>query len=102
MVEQNNGREPIYFSDGVLFIPQYSGFGRQNRYERMISDYTEHIAASGRKIKFTAHNLDSDARKKNMAYDNHAYDFITGLFVPDKKYEAKRVFNENTAEGITK
>ena len=36
-VQQENGREPIYYTpDRTLHIPQYSGFGRRRRYEEMI------------------------------------------------------------------
>lgn len=102
-VVQKNGREPLFYSNGTLFIPQYSGFGRRRRYESMINAY---IKASEREISFdgfklinTEHgisfkslDLDEDPRKTNHAYDNFAYDFVTGLFVPDEKYVNKKVF----------
>lgn len=98
-VQQENGREPIYFNNGILFIPQYSGFGRRTRYEEMIKSY---IYASQRDIKFESKELNDDERKTNIEYDNLAYDFVTGLFVPDEKYENRRVFEGREINDITK
>lgn len=72
-VAQENGREPIFFHDGTLFIPQYSGFGRRQRYEDMIEAY---IKASGRDITFTSHERWSNPRQTGIWYGNFAYDFI--------------------------
>jgi hypothetical protein len=114
-VIQANGREPLYFQQatGTLFIPQYSGYGRARRYQRMIEEY---IRASGR------NNPDSDSnpgkgisfeicdarnehgrrdpRETNINYDNFAYDFTVGLFVPDKKHEEKRIFSTQDVGSI--
>ena len=97
-VRQENGREPIYFMEDILFIPQYSGFGRRKRYETMIKAYLE---ASGRDIKFESHELEDEQRKTNIEYDNFAYDFVVGLFVPEEKYEDRRVFEGAEAGDIT-
>jgi hypothetical protein len=91
-VKQTNEREPVYFKDGVLFIPQYSGFGRRKRYEAMIKAYLE---ASKRDIKFKSCELEGDQRKTNIEYDNFAYDFVAGLFLPEEKYEDRKVFDSD-------
>jgi hypothetical protein len=110
-VIQANGREPLYFQQatGTLFIPQYSGYGRARRYQRMIEEY---IRASGRDNKNSANNLsfeicdarnehgERDPRETNINYDNFAYDFTVGLFVPDKKYEEKRIFSTQDVGSI--
>jgi hypothetical protein len=98
-LEQPNGREPMYHSGNTLFIPQYSGFARAHRYKFMIDAY---IDTSGRNIIFRTFNLDNSARKKNNAYDNNAYDFVVGMFVPDGSYEDRRVFKNNDIKDITK
>ena len=82
-VLQQNPKEPIYHTAQTLHIPQYSGFGRRRRYEAMIRRY---IDASGRSMDFTSLDLDNNERKTNVQYDNFAYDFTMGLFVPEEKY----------------
>jgi len=96
-VLQENSREPIYFRDGRLFIPQYSGFGRRKRYESMIKAYLQVI---GEDIGFKSCELEGDERKTNIEYDNLAYDFVVGLFVPEDKYEDRRVF-DTEIQGVT-
>ncbi len=95
-VNQENGREPIYLtSNGALHIPQYSGFGRRKRYEEMIRAY---LNVSKRPMEFTSLEVGEEERRTNIAYDNFAYDFVTGLFVPDKKY--RRVLNIHDIRNI--
>lgn len=93
LIDQKNSREPLYFQEGTLYIPQYSGHGRARRYQRMIEDY---LRASGRNITFrTCDAKDEhgkhDPRQTNLNYDNFAYDFTVGLFLPEK-YGQNRVF----------
>ena len=97
-VLQENSREPIYFRDGRLFIPQYSGFGRRKRYESMIKAYLQVI---GEDIGFKSCELEGDERKTNIEYDNLAYDFVVGLFVPEEKYKDRQAFSSDIEE-ITK
>ena len=66
-VEQKNGREPVFFQNGVLHIPQFSGFGRRMRYEELIEAY---ITASDREINFRSLEVEGRARKTNHAFDN--------------------------------
>ena len=40
-------------------------------------------------------------RQKNIDYDNFAYDFTVGLFVPTEKYEDRRVFDAHDIKDIT-
>ena len=56
-VYQSNYREPLYFQEGTLLIPQYSGQGRARRYQRMIEEY---IRASGRDISFEICNAKNE------------------------------------------
>ncbi|MBI4453674.1 hypothetical protein HY636_03445 [Candidatus Woesearchaeota archaeon] len=101
-VQQTNGREPIYFVDGTLFIPQFSGFGRSIRYERMIEAYIQAISQrDGRKILFEAHDLENDSRKTDQSYSNNAYDFVAGMFMPHGRYEDRRVFAGDDIKDIT-
>jgi hypothetical protein len=97
-IKQSNAREPMFYDRGTLLIPQYSGFGRRERYEAMIKAYIE---ASGREIEFASCELNGDARKTNIEYDNFAYDFVVGLFVPDDKYEDRRVCSGFDIKDIT-
>ncbi|MBR9691783.1 hypothetical protein GOV06_03265 [Candidatus Woesearchaeota archaeon] len=78
-VEQENGREPIFFKEGTLYIPQYSGFGRGTRYEEMIKAYIE---ASGKNIKFTERFPEDDTRKTYL-YSYFAYDLVKRLFLKE-------------------
>ncbi|MFH0798153.1 MAG: hypothetical protein V1906_01950 [Candidatus Woesearchaeota archaeon] len=96
-VKQPNGREPIYFQDRTLFVPQFSGFGRAMRYEKMIEAY---ISDCRPDIKFEAHDLDDNPRKTDQSYSNNAYDFVVGMFVPETKYEARRVFPKHDVKNI--
>ncbi|MBT3406274.1 hypothetical protein HN419_03835 [Candidatus Woesearchaeota archaeon] len=99
VVNQRNGREPILFHSGVLFIPQYSGFGRRERYEEMIEAF---VQISGKDIKFESKERKDDPRETNVAFDNLAYDFTMGLFVPSERYDAWRIFPEHDIGEIRK
>ncbi|HLD07366.1 MAG TPA: hypothetical protein VJC16_07605 [Candidatus Nanoarchaeia archaeon] len=88
-VRQRNPREPIYRAGNTLFIPQFSGFGRRQRYEEMIGAYRE---AAGHHLDFASMELQDDPRRTDQSYENNAYDFVAGLFVPDSSYEGRRVF----------
>lgn len=115
-VQQSNNREPIYFVDGngtvdgtgalgtkgTLFIPQFSGFGRAIRYERMIEAYKDAVLQrDGKDITFEVHDLEKDSRKTDQAYSNNAYDFVAGMFVPNGRYEDRRVFAGDDISDIT-
>ena len=97
-IVQENSREPIFFHEGTLLIPQYSGFGRAKRYQRLVEAYTEE---SGRDIEFVIKDKKDKARKTIIAYDNDAYDFVKGMFIPEPKYEEWRVFPDHTVEDIS-
>lgn len=99
-VEQENGRENIYFvkDKNALFFAQSSGFGRSRRYESMINAY---IAASKKDIKYEIHYPDNDPLN-TINFSNFAFDLSTGLFVPKEKYEANRVFENDDIKDITK
>lgn len=95
LLDQENGREPIYFRDGTLYIPQYSGHGRARRYQRMIEEY---LRASDKGISFElcdARNEEGkrDPRQTNLNYDNFSYDHSMRLLVPSSRYEGERVFS---------
>lgn len=96
LVEQENGREPIYFDHGELHIPQYSGFGRRRRYEEMVNAYME---ANGKEDDyFVSHEREDDRRLTNIFYDNFAYDLVKALFVPDQVEEG--VFESNDMKDV--
>ena len=90
VVNQKNAREPLFFQDGNLYIPQWSGFGRARRYEDMIKAYSK---VSHNDFSFVKKHKNDDSRFTNQAYTNNAYDFVTGIFVPNIHYEHKRIFN---------
>lgn len=90
-VKQKNEREPLYSIDDKLFFAQWSGFGRGRRYESNINAYRD---ITGKDIDFKIIEKDGLARKTNIAYDDFCYDFVMGLFVPEEKYEPKRVFSD--------
>jgi hypothetical protein len=71
-------REPLYFKDGVLHIPQYSGFGRQNRYERLIDAYIE---VSDHAITRESAYRGDDPGQAAVFYENFAYDLLKPLFL---------------------
>src|SRR3989338_8885557 len=81
---QQNEREPIFYKDGGLHIPQYSGFGRRRRYESVITAYIE---ASGRDIAFRSLEFEGIPRKTDHAYDNFAYNFVEELFKTEPMHE---------------
>lgn len=85
-VLQKNPREPLFFHDSVLYIPQYSGVARRQRYEDMIEQYKN---ASGANFVFESLELHNDKRATVMEYDNFAYDF------------AKKLFLNGTMDGIS-
>lgn len=72
-VEQENGREPIFFHDGTLYLSQYSGFGRRQRYEDMIKAYIE---VTGKDITFSSHDRWDNPKQTGIWYGNFAYDFV--------------------------
>ena len=96
-VVQDNSREPIYFQEGVLHIPQYSGFGRRTRYEGLIKAYIETI---DRDVQFSSLEATDNRRITNMRYTNYAYDFVIGLFCPEEKHENRLVFPTGDARDI--
>jgi hypothetical protein len=98
-VIQRNGREPIFFSDGRLFISEYSSRGREMRYISMIEAYQE---LCGRDVRFNRVFPCGRARNKNINYENFAYDFVTGLFVPEKKHEQNRIFHDEDPRHVRK
>jgi hypothetical protein len=96
---QKNEREPIFYFNGIICATQYSGFAREKRYKRMIEEFTslEDIA-----IDFETFPKDkARIRQKNIDYDNFAYDFTVGLFVPTEKYEDRRVFDKQDIKDIS-
>lgn len=106
-VDQANPREPLYFMDGTLYIPQYSGFGRAMRYQRLLETYKEAVEScadgcgSGRKLEILVHELKGVPRKTDQSYSNSAYDFVTGLFIPSFMYDTFRVFEDEDVKDIT-
>ncbi len=81
-VIQDNGREPIYFSSGTLYIPQYSGFGRRRRYEEMIRAYAR---ARESPLEFESLEREGKAHQTDIFYDNHAYNFVKGMFLSERQ-----------------
>jgi hypothetical protein len=79
-VIQENGREPIYFKDGILFIPQYSGFGRGRRYEETIKAYKE---IKGLPNDFFSIHFPENNPRKTYNYDFFAYDLVKKLFLEE-------------------
>ncbi|MBR9703449.1 hypothetical protein GOV10_05390 [Candidatus Woesearchaeota archaeon] len=75
LVEQVNAREPLFYRNGVLHIPQYSGFGRARRYRHLIKRYS---SLQQKALEFTETNHEGRT-ETNMAYENYAYDFIKEL-----------------------
>lgn len=99
-VEQENGREPLFFREGTLFIPQYSGLSRARRYKRMIEEYQ---SVSDRKFKFVINYHNGSKRRALINYSNLAYDFVTGMFMPDeegKEYDKYRVFPNHDIKDV--
>lgn len=96
-VKQKNEREPMYSTGDRLFFAQWSGFGRGKRYESNINAYKD---ITGRDISFNIMEKDGLSRKTNIAYDDFCYDFVMGLFVPEKKYESCRIFSDFTVNDI--
>lgn len=88
-VEQEKGREPIYYANGELLISQFSGRGREQRYRRMIEEF---ISVCGPDIEFNVHEKGGKRRETLNAYENYAYDFFAGMFLPKEHHEAQRVF----------
>ena len=76
-VQQEKPREQLYFSEGALFIPQWSGYGRRRRYQERISAF---IKASEKKITFIDANYLGEREKNDIQYDNFAYDYTKKLF----------------------
>lgn len=98
-INQKNEREPIFYCNGIICATQYSGRSREKRYERMIEEYTSLDDVS---IDFEKFPKDkARIRQKNIDYDNFAYDFTVGLFVPTEKYEDRRIFDAYDIKDIT-
>ena len=104
-VEQKSPREPLYYQNGTLFIPQYSGFGRGERYTRLVKEYKK---ASGGNFGFSLHDFLGIPRRTNIQYDNYAYDFVTGLFMPNEinpggrhRYATRRIFPPGTMDDVS-
>lgn len=81
---QENGREPLFHNNGTIYVPQYSGIGRGERYERLITRYKEEHRPD---IVFHKHEtLDAHLREEylpevatEVSYDNNAYDHVKKL-----------------------
>jgi hypothetical protein len=110
LLEQDNAREPIYYQQNpldypgrvTLHIPQFSGFGRGKRYEEMIKAL---VKALDKDIVFEVVDRKDDPRKAYIAYDNFAYDFVAGLFVPPprERYLDRKIFpSGDSVKDITK
>lgn len=78
LIEQDKAREPLYYRNGVLHIPQYSGFGRARRYRHLIKRYSSLSSLQQKVLAFTETNHEGRT-ETNMAYENYAYDFIKEL-----------------------
>lgn len=99
-VIQNNGREPIFFKDNILFIPQYSGHSRSNRYINTITAYINEIKKQGKNIDFKIKYYKNTSRRSNQAFSDYAYDFVAGMFMPNKTYETRRIFLNKNIQDI--
>lgn len=99
IIVQKNQREPIYYFNGIICATQYSGFSREKRYQRLIEEFTSLDVVTN---DFEIYPKDpARIRQKNIDYDNFAYDFTVGLFVPTEKYEDRRVFEAHDVKDIT-
>jgi hypothetical protein len=108
-VTQENEREPIYYDpdNKTLFLSQTSGFDRRERYEQMIKLYGSLPSTSPKLREYLSKGEFSLERKEShlrtaIAYENMAYDFVVGLFVPNNKYEDRRVFENKDISKIRK
>jgi hypothetical protein len=99
-VGQEHYKEPLYVVEKTLFQPQYSSVERGKRCKRTIEKYIE---ASGRKdLVHEVYEYNSQERRTLQQYENFAYDFVAGLFVPEKTYEDRRVFGSFEINDIDK
>jgi hypothetical protein len=74
---QPNGREPMYSRGSEVHFPQFSGFGRDYRYKRMIEEYAK---VCGRDMAFHRLDAEGNPRRTSANYDNFSYDFTKTLF----------------------
>ncbi|MFT4304407.1 MAG: hypothetical protein ACMXYG_07610 [Candidatus Woesearchaeota archaeon] len=97
-VKQKNPREQIMLDSFLnLSIPEWSFFDRARRYERMIKVYLEE---TGKNIPFITEYPEQKERIVMQAYSNLAYDFVSGLFIPESKHETRRIFPEHDCKDI--
>jgi hypothetical protein len=96
-VIQPNGREQIFYSKGTLFVPQFSGVSRENRYIEMAKAYLD---ASRKRMWFEKHYPNNDPAEAVHKYSDNAHDFIVGSFVRLDKHEDRRVFENDTVADI--
>jgi hypothetical protein len=105
LVGQKNRREPLFFTPDTraLHIPQYSGISRESRYEEMIKAYLQvsNMDPNG----FQAHApIDKHGAQNHRLtlqhYDNYAYDFVTGLVVPEPRHNKQRIFKNQDISDI--
>lgn len=104
-VLQDNGREPIFYSEkeATLFHPQYSGYRRGITRKRMIAKAVElYECDNSRRIAFKVHNPGDMPINAYMNYQNFAYNFVAGLFVREEKHEDRRIFTNIDINGVTK
>jgi len=82
LVSQENAREPIYYKDSVLYIPQFSGNFRRTRYEDMITAWIKKCInkLDNVSINFDSLDIDGDALKTLDAYREHLNDFVGSIF----------------------
>ncbi len=79
-VAQDNGREPIFFHDGTLYIPQYSGTGRRRRYEDMVDAYN---GVTEKRMDFKSLEREQNPLRTDIFYENFAYDFVKAFSFSD-------------------
>jgi len=77
LVEQENAREPIFFSKDVLHIPQYSSLGRQGRYEDMCDIAVQEVFPE---IEFQSYFFGNDASNIRLRYEALARDLVNDIF----------------------
>jgi hypothetical protein len=92
-VIQKSPREFIYIGeDGTLSICESSGMARGRRYETNIDRFLD---ITGHDIEFNRNLFpENDKTLLKHYYSNLAYDFVRRLYVPKKKYQATRIFED--------
>ena len=96
-VIQTQGREPLFRVGHALHIPQYSGFARGRRYMRMLERYKKECRPD---LEIRVEYPRGSRREANINFDNFAYDFKAGLFVPEGRYESRRVFPNHDIKDV--